>query len=52
MSVPLYWTTDGLPVGVQFIAKFGSETQLLQLARQLEQAQPWMHRLPPLAFRK
>jgi amidase len=52
MSVPLHWTTDGLPVGVQFIAKFGRETQLLQLASQLEQAQPWMHRLPSLAFPK
>jgi amidase len=37
---------------VQFIAKFGGETQLLQLASQLEQAQPWMHRRPSLAFPK
>jgi amidase len=49
MSVPLHWTDDGLPVGVQFIAKFGGETQLLQLASQLELAQPWMQRLPSLA---
>jgi amidase len=49
MSVPLHWTGDGLPMGVQFIAKFGGEAQLLQLARQLEQAQPWMHRRPSLA---
>jgi amidase len=52
MSVPLHWTADGLPVGVQFAAKFGGETQLLQLASQLEQAQPWMHRLPSLACPK
>ena len=52
MSVPLHWTADGLPMGVQFIAKFGGEAQLLQLARQLEQAQPWMQRLPPLAYPK
>ena len=46
MSVPLYWTTDGLPMGVQFVARFGKEDQLLQLASQLEQARPWMQRLP------
>ena len=46
MSVPLYWTADGLPLGVQFVARFGEEDRLLQLARQLEQAQPWFAKLP------
>ena len=46
MSVPLHWSTDGLPVGVQFVAPLGQEDRLLQLARQLEQAQPWLQRLP------
>jgi amidase len=50
MSVPLHWTADGLPLGVQLIGPFGSEALLLQLAGQLERAQPWMHRLPELAF--
>ncbi len=49
MSVPLYWTGDGLPLGVQFTGPFGSEDRLLQLAHQLEQAQPWFDRLAPLA---
>jgi amidase len=49
MSVPLHWTADGLPLGVQFIGPFGSEALLLQLAGQLERAQPWMHGLPELA---
>jgi amidase len=46
MSVPLHWTADDLPIGVQFVARFGEEARLLQLARQLEQAKPWFSRLP------
>ncbi|MGY4421828.1 Asp-tRNA(Asn)/Glu-tRNA(Gln) amidotransferase A subunit family amidase [Bradyrhizobium sp. JR6.1] len=48
MSVPLR-TAAGLPLGVQFIASFGNETLLLQLASQLERVQPCMQRLRPLA---
>lgn len=46
ISLPLYWTPDGLPVGVQLIGRYADEATLLRLAAQLEQACPWRSRLP------
>ena len=49
MSVPLAMSKSGLPLGVQFAARFGDEATLFRLASQLEAAQPWKIRRPALA---
>jgi amidase len=48
MSVPLYFNTQGLPIGTMFTARFGDEATLFRLAAQLERARPWAHKAPPL----
>lgn len=48
MSVPLYWTAAGLPIGSQFAAWRGGEATLLQLAYELEAARPWAKKHPPI----
>lgn len=48
MSVPLHWTEIGLPVGTQFIGRFGDEATLFRLAAQLEKEKPWFDKRPVL----
>lgn len=49
MSVPLFWNAEGLPIGTHFIARYGDEATLFRLASQLEAAQPWAGRRPPVS---
>ncbi len=48
ISLPLHWSASGLPIGVQFVGRLGEEHLLLQLAAQIEKAQPWIKKRPPV----
>jgi amidase len=48
ISLPLHWSKSGLPIGVQFVGRFGEEHLLLQLAAQIEKAAPWIEKKPPV----
>jgi amidase len=51
MSVPLYWNDEGLPIGMQFVGRYGDEATLFRLGGQLEKARPWSGRIPPICAR-
>lgn len=38
VSLPLHWTTDGLPIGVMLAGRYGEEGLLISLSAQLERA--------------
>jgi amidase len=49
ISLPLHWTDDGLPIGVQLAAAYAREDVLLRVGAQLEHAAPWVDRRPVTA---
>ncbi len=50
MSVPLFWSDTGLPIGTHFAAAPGQDAMLLALAYELEEARPWRHHWPPFSI--
>lgn len=48
ISLPMGMTESGLPIGVQLVGGYGREDLLIQLASQLELAEPWAGRLSPV----
>ena len=48
MSLPLHHSSDGLPVGMMFTARYGDEATLFRLAGQLEVETPWKDRRPAI----
>ena len=49
ISVPGAMSPAGMPIGMQFVGDFGQDERLLQLAAQIEQAQPWAEQWPAIA---
>jgi aspartyl-tRNA(Asn)/glutamyl-tRNA(Gln) amidotransferase subunit A len=48
LSIPVGWTDDGLPVGLQIVGPPHDELIVLRAAAAFEEAQPWNHRKPYL----
>ena len=46
LSLPLGWSNDGLPIGVQLVGHPYGEALIIALAAQLEHAAPWESRYP------
>jgi amidase len=48
ISLPLGWTNDGLPIGVQLVGRPYAEASLISLAAQIERAAPWASKYPAM----
>ena len=51
ISLPLGWSKDGLPIGVQLVGHPFGETTIIALAAEIERAAPWQSRYPATATR-
>ena len=48
VSLPMHWSEEGLPIGAHVAGRFGEDLAVMALAADLERAQPWAHRVPPV----
>ena len=48
LSLPLAWSSEGLPIGMMFTGRYADEATLFRLAGQLEKESPWKDRRPPV----
>jgi amidase len=46
VSLPLSWSDEGLPIGVQLVGRPAGEATLVRVSAQLEEARPWRDRRP------
>ena len=46
VSLPLYWTDGGLPIGSMLVGRPADDAALLTLSAQVEAARPWAQRHP------
>ncbi len=51
ISLPLGWSAEGLPIGVQLVGRSLDEPTLLQLAAELETARPWRDQIRSAAHK-
>lgn len=48
-SLPLGWSTNGLPIGIHLAAAFGQDELLIALCAEVERAAPWGAKRAPMA---
>jgi amidase len=48
-SLPLGWSSNGLPIGVHLAADFGQDEELIALCAEVERAAPWAGKRAPMA---
>ncbi|MBA4323681.1 MAG: amidase, partial [Rhodobacter sp.] len=48
-SLPLGWSSEGLPIGVHLAAAFGEDELLVSLCAEIERAVPWAAKRSPMA---
>jgi amidase/6-aminohexanoate-cyclic-dimer hydrolase len=48
-SLPLGWSSDGLPIGIHLAAAFGQDELLIALCAEVERAAPWGAKRAPMA---